>query len=108
MWTTRLALPLPHQPALDVHQAAGIGDHQGGRSGLFEIGDLAFQEFRREFGVLHREDAAETAAILPFGEFDDLGLLDRGQKRARLAVHAQAAQEMTGRVIGQFSRPAGG
>jgi len=102
-----LVLPLPPQPALDVHETTGISDHQSGRSGLFEIGDLAFQEFRREFEMLHREDTAKASAILAFGEFDDFGVLDRGQKRARLTVHAQAAQEMAGWVIGYFSRPAG-
>jgi len=86
-----LTFSLSPQPSLDVHQAAGIGYDQCGSLGLFEVGNLAFQEFRREFGMFHREDAAEAAAIFPIREFDNLSVVDGGQQGARLPIHAQAA-----------------
>ena len=57
----------------------------------------------REFAVFGREQAAEAAADLRIGQFDQLQALDAGQKPPRLRLDAELAQARAGIVIGDRS-----
>ncbi len=99
----RLASAL--QASLDVHHAAGLANHQGGGGGFHQIRDLAPQKFGRELGMFQREDTAESATIRAFGQLNYFSIPDACQQQARLAIHTEETQEMTGGMVGQFSRP---
>jgi len=86
-----LQLFLPVKTARNVHDAAGIGDHQRGRLRFLQIVYLALEELGGELGMCYRENPTKTAAILGLGKFHDLGALHAGEQCARLAVNSQSA-----------------
>ena len=88
------------QPAGDVHSAACIRQHKSGGAACFEIGDLALHHLRREFGVLHGEDTAESAAVIAGRQVHDFSAFHSSQKRPRLSVNAEVSIQVAGGVVG--------
>jgi hypothetical protein len=58
----------------------------------------------RRLGVLQRERAAEPAARVGRGQFDQVQAADVAQQLERLVPHAEHAQRVAGRVVGDAVR----
>ncbi len=102
-----LGTSLAAQSTLDVGDATGIAGHHQRRAGYPDILQLAGQHGGGDLGVFNRENPAETAAISAIGQLDQFRFFDCPQQQARLTIYAQLAQQMAGRVVGKFARPAG-
>ncbi len=94
-------MPRSVQAAVDVGQAAPIArDYRWCAAGS-DIIQFALQHGRRNLSLLDRENSAITAALLRVGQLDKLGALHGLQQQARLAADADAAQQVTGRMVGE-------
>jgi hypothetical protein len=61
------------QSALNMHQAAGIANHECGRLCDFQVLYLALEHLSRKLRMFDRKYSAKTAAILSFWQFSDVG-----------------------------------
>ena len=83
---------LPAEQSLLVHQAAQIVGHNVIRAGLDGGGAFDLAHRGRDGRELRGKRAAEAAAGLGLGHFDELQIADPGEQRARLLFDAEFAQ----------------
>ncbi len=68
-----------------------------------QVVDFAAAHRRADRRVLQGEQAAESAALFGARQFEDLGVLHRGEEFARLLVNAELAQKVAAGVVGQLA-----
>src|SRR4051794_41127450 len=87
------------QTTADVHEASQIAADDAISPRLFDGGQLALEHPVRNIRVLDRKEPAEPAAFLLLAQLGLAHAFDTTKNRQRLAVDAEAAQQMTGRVV---------
>jgi hypothetical protein len=99
--------PHPRQAAADVHQAGGVaGGAQLGTGGQ-HVAHLVSQHGCRSVGVLERERAAESAALVGGGQLDQVQPAHVPQQPQGLVADTEHSQRVTGRVVGHPVREGG-
>jgi len=97
----------PGQAAADVRQAGVVGRRHVRRAGAADRGALVGQHRGGDVGVLHREGAAETAALLRAGQLDQVQSAYRAEQSQRPVAQPQHPQPVAGRVVGDPVREDG-
>ena len=105
--TVRVPVRSRRQPAADVHQAGGVAGGAAPRRRCRARSHLVGEHRRRGVGVLHREGAAEAAALVGAGQLDQVDAAHRAQQPQRLVADAQHPQRVAGRVVGDPVREVG-
>ena len=96
--------PLAGQETTDVHQAGVVtGDHDLG-SRLADVPCLVRPHRHRRVRVLHRERAAEPAALGRAGQVDQSQAAHCAQQPGRPVPHPEHPQRVAGRVVGHRVR----
>src|SRR5512133_1298311 len=92
------------QRAVHVHQAAAVRGQDEGGAGGGGVRDLVGDHGAGDFGVAHREGAAEAAALVLPGEGRQLHVGELADEGLGLALQAQVADRMAGAVPGDLHR----
>jgi hypothetical protein len=93
---------LPLQAAIHLRQATRVTRHN--RSGFagVDIPDFIVEQCAAHVGHFHREEAAETAALIRAGKRRYLGVCHRTDERFGLLLDAEHPQAVTGLVKGDL------
>src|SRR2546423_1256644 len=83
------------QPALDLHEAAGVRRHDRVRAGSKDVRDLPLEDRAGEVGLGDVVRARAPAAPVRFLERDDLEARDRGEQRAGLLADLLTVEQVT-------------
>src|SRR6185437_3901559 len=89
---------LPAECAADVHEAGVIERGTYLSTRIQHATHFVGEHRRRDLGILDSECTAEPAALLCFGEIDQVEPSYAPQEPSRLVAHVQRAQRMAGRV----------
>src|SRR5277367_2285363 len=90
---------LAAQTAFNIEHATEVAQHHRARAARADVRAFLVDDRRRDIAVLHREGAAEAAAVFAILHFGDRHPYLREQ-RAWLRFDAQLTQPGTGIVIG--------
>ena len=93
--------------ALHVHQTPHVAGRHGLRPGGLDVGQLGLKQCLGNFRVLHGKGAAETATLVRPGHLHKLKTTHIAKQSPRLIGDTQAAQEMTGVMVGDPTVPGG-
>ena len=90
----------PGEAAVDVHEAGVVARGADFGARLRNGVHLFVQHGGGDFGVLDGEGAAEAAALIGIGEFDESEALDGFEQALRLVADVERAQGVAGGVDG--------
>ncbi len=101
------AAALPGQAAADVHQAGRVAAGAQLGAGAADVGGLVREHRRGDVRVLHREGAAEAAALVGLGQLGQFDAADRAQQVQLPVAEPEQAHAVAAGVVGDPVREVG-